>query len=431
MVSTEDIGGVSPTAPRYVQRGCRKVAVQLLHVRSRTWFLSIVDQGLVALCNLTLTIAVTRTAGVTALGGFALVSAAQYISLGLFRTLVSEPVLASARWQSRAARGHFAAATYVAALAGAFVSAIVVFLAVPEGGVWWWVCPVTALFVIQDAARYRAYKAIDPKAALISDFTLLSFLVGGLVSFSLLGKLGMGGILVSWLLALAISIFPSRRYLSGNFRKAGLLSWWRVSCRPLAMPLLLDSTAFIVSMYITQYILAAAATAVAVAQIRIVTSFYSPASMVFTGLSMWLMPSLGRASDRMRAKSIQRRASILLTGIAGLMVGAAMVVGPDVCRLVFKTDEVGRTELLLGGVAVWLIALSTPWFSAAKVQSRYAPIAMVRAVTAAPLIGILVFVSSAQTAVGYLSLLAAQCAVLGFVAWIVNRGGEREAFSSG
>ncbi|GAA1389910.1 hypothetical protein [Luteococcus peritonei] len=397
------------------------------------WFPAVGDQGVIAVTNLALSVMVSRTGGVAALGVYALVSMTMLACLGFERTLVTDPWLSSrlSVFPRRAHQGDQMDATAFGAELRTVVLGSSLLVALPTlvvawvaGGGWgpWLIAgPCAALFVLQDAGRYSAYKRADTWRAFVSDLLLMLVTLGGLGLGVLLGRLGIGWILTSYALGFVVGMIPTARWLAGPVMPGQTGRWWRSVCRPLGMPLLQDSVAYFVSTNVSSYLLAALASKATVGGVRVVTTLYSPLAMIFTGMSMWLVPALTQRGHAASA-GLRRKAMLGLSVIGALVTLAAVALGPWVAPLVFGHDaNVSRMALLLGGISTWMNAVASTWLATVKVFGRYRPISWARTISGALMIVLMLVMAATHSVDGYLMLLLLQNAAIALVAWMVQR----------
>lgn len=371
------------------------------------WAIAVGDQGVVALTNLALAIAVTRSGGIDALGQYALISTTMLLALGISRMLVTEPWLAS---RSREAPGpQMRGLVLACSLASAIVIAIVVAV-VAQGYVYWYlVVPVGAAWILQDAGRFAAYKASRPMGALHSDALLLVGVLAGMgFSIGVWRTLPLWAVLVSWAFGQALALAVIRREVLGSWALRGGVAWWKRTCQGLSIPLMHDGIAYMVAVNASLYLLAGVASGRDVGLVRVVGSLFSPVALAFTGLTMWLVPLLSRRT-RVAGLATQKRVSLILAAGAVPLLVVVVTFGPLIATAVFGNEaSPSRVSLLIGGVSTALVAVGSPWVAGAKVQGVYRPVAWARSVMAAATIGALLFLEMAQGVDGYLLLLLAQ-----------------------
>ena len=168
------------------------------------WMIAVTDQAMVAVVNLALSIVVTHRGGISALGGFTIVTTTILVSMALTRILVSDPWLAS-RKAGRLPVPEQRWLILVAAVTAMLVVGAVVVVGLHGEGPWWWACGIAPLAILQDFGRYLAFRREAPARALASD---VGILVSGALTFGLLattGHSGLDAVFVSWLVGLAVA----------------------------------------------------------------------------------------------------------------------------------------------------------------------------------------------------------------------------------
>jgi len=369
--------------------------------------LAVGDQGLVAVLNLLLSVAVTQVAGVTTLGRFALINTTILLSLGVTRLLVSDPWLAS-RSAPQQADSRLRALILACAAGSAAVVAVVVALAGGGETVWYLACLVAFALVIQDFGRYTAFRVEQPFRAAMSDLAVLTIAVIGFAVLVVAGYRGVGAVLVAWTVGTTSGAVLGSRWSGLRVRAAGTADYWVQFCRPLATKLALDTLAYLVAVNGSLYLLAYLGSQEDVGVVRIVQTVFSPAALVVTGLTMWLVPFLANRSTEATAHA-RRRVTIWLTAGSVPLIALAVAVGPTFISLVFGVDDPpGFVPLTLAGISTLGMAVAAPWVAAARVSGNYLPIARTRALSAViTWVGMIAF-PALRGANGYLGLLALQ-----------------------
>jgi O-antigen/teichoic acid export membrane protein len=375
------------------------------------WLVAVVDQGLVAILNLALSVTVTQVAGVTTLGRFAIVATTTTLCMGVARLLVTDPWLAS-RSASTTPGSELRWLVASAAVGAAVVTAVVVLIGTGGDRRWLLAVPIAAAVVVQDFGRYLSFRVERTTGAFASD---LAVLLGAAVTFGLaavLGRAGLAAVLVAWLVGLLVGIAVVAGRIAGPTSPAGALAWWRAHCRFLATRLAFDTVAYMIGVSGSLYLLAYVGTPRDVGVVRIVQTMFSPAALVVTGLTMWLVPFLANRAPG-QAERVRARATVwLATGSVPLVV-LAVLVGPWFARLVFGVDEgPGFVPLALAGISTLAMALAAPWVAAARVSGHYLPIAWSRAASAVATIVGMVILPALRSTSGYLGMVAFQNAAV-------------------
>ena len=375
------------------------------------WMIAVSDQGLVAVVNLLLSIAVTQVAGVAVLGRFAIISTTILLALGFTRLLITDPWLASRKAPVRPDRELI---WLVAVAAAVTVGVVAVVVALGSGGDarWFLACGVAPLVIVQDFGRYVAFRREGPARAFMSDASVLLVGTGVFAVASVLGSVGLTGVLLCWMIGLLSGALVVRPRLLAGMSPRGSARWWHTFCRPLATKLALDGVAFLLAVNGSLYLLAYLGTQEDVGLVRIVQTMFSPATLTVTGLTMWLIPMLANR-DATRAVEIRRRVTWLLAIGSVPLVALAVVVGPTFARLVFGVSEApSPLSLCFAAASACLLAVAAPWVASARVSGRYSPIAWTRGLSAVITWGGMILLPALRGTTGYLALLALQSAMI-------------------
>jgi O-antigen/teichoic acid export membrane protein len=273
---------------------------------------------------------------------------------------------------------------------------------------WLLAVPIASAVVVQDFGRYLSFRVELTTAAFASD---LGVLLGAAITFAVaavLGSLGLAAVLLAWLVGLVVGIAVLAGRMAGPTRPSGALAWWGSHCRFLATRLAFDTAAYMLGVSGSLYLLAYVGTARDVGLVRIVQTLFSPAALIVTGLTMWLVPFLANRST-VQADRVRARATVWLAAGALPLVVLAVLVGPWFARLVFGVEDgPSRGALVLAGVSTLAMALAAPWVASARVSGHYLPIAWSRAGAAVATIVGMLSVPSLRSTTGYLGLLAFQ-----------------------
>lgn len=392
------------------------------------WFPAVADQAVVAVTNFGWTLVVARTAGVSTLGRFALLMTTMFIFLGIQRTLLLDPYLASSP-DGTGQRMHVPPELRYFVFCFAPVSGLALLAVVhviTEGGAWYLAGLVMALWALQDAARFIEYRRGRAVRALLSDgalatCALLVLVVGITVAGT---RHAMAIVMLAWSLGMLAGCLMLRRVLLGNVSSHGALLWWRRKCAHLARALAQDSFAYTVGTNLSLYLLAAKASTTEVGLVRLVSSVFSPLSIAFTGFTMWLVPVL----VAQRAQTSSRGVRTDLASSKWMALGAvpililAVLIGPPVAEFAFGSDaRLSRMAIFVGGLSTCVWAIGAPLIAGAKVRQRYGPVAWSRTTAAIVSIAALLLVPAMLSATGYLALLAIQSVAVVSAAWAVVR----------
>src|SRR4051794_5760640 len=178
------------------------------------WLVAVVDQGLVAILNLALSVTITQVAGVDALGRFAIIATTTTLCMGVARLLVTDPWLAS-RTASTSPGSELRWLVALCSVGAAVVTAVVVVIGGGGDQRWLLAVPIAAMVVVQDFGRYLSFRVERTTGAFASD---LGMLVGAGVAFgiaALLGDIGLTSVLLAWLVGVVVGIVVVAGRLAG------------------------------------------------------------------------------------------------------------------------------------------------------------------------------------------------------------------------
>lgn len=396
-------------------------------LRLPRWVLAVGDQGLVALANLLLSVAVVHVGGVSTLGRFGLVLATMLILLSLARMLLSDPWLASKSAGERPTP-QLRYLTFVSAAIAPLGVGVVVLLGCGGDPTWFIACAAASLMVLQDFGRYTAFRSGRPQQAFLSDGLIL--LVGGITyaGWCVADGVTLAGALVSWVVGLAAGLLVVVGGVFGPTSTRGVREWWTRVCRPLALRLAHDNIAYLIGASGSLYLLAYLAAPSDVGVVRMVEMVFSPVVLVTTGLSMWLVPFLAQreAADVAR---LRRLATILLAAAAVPMTVGALVFGPWLIKLVLGVDRTpDEIGLLMGSLSTVAVVVAAPWLASVRVRGNYAPIAWARTAGTVIIVGGLLLAPVLRGSNGYLAVIALQNVLVTVTAIVIDlRAGRRTA----
>lgn len=390
------------------------------------WFLAIADQGMVAVLNLALSITVTQVAGLETLGKFAIITTTTTLCLGIARLLVADPWLAS-RTAPTKAGPELRFLIAVSALGAAVVTGVVVLIACGGDDRWLIAVPIAAAIVVQDFGRYVAFRIERPAGAFASDLGVFVGAGGVFLGSVLVGRDSLTAVLLAWLVGLVAGAAVLARWVFGPVSARGIGAFWRKFCRNLATRLAFDTVAYMLGVNGSLYLLAYLGTQRDVGLVRIVQSMFSPAALVVTGLTMWLVPFLASRSTEHAAR-VRTRASVWLVAAGLPLIVLGVLLGPWFARLVFGVDQTpGFAALLMAGISTAAMAMAAPWVAAARVSGHYLPIPWSRAAAAIVTVVGMILVVGLRGTTGYLGLVALQNVTVAIAAVLTVRRSEAAA----
>jgi hypothetical protein len=379
------------------------------------WLVAVADQGLVAILNLSLSVTVTQIAGVTTLGRFAIIATTTTLCMGVARLLVTDPWLAS-RTAHPEPVAELRWLVGIAAVGAAMVTAAVVVISAGGDGRWFIAVPIAAAVVLQDFARYVSFRVERTTGAFLSDVCVFAAAAACFGIAALLGRAGLTALLLSWLVGLVLGVLVVSDRMVGTVSSRGALAWWRTFCRNLSTRLALDTAAYMLGVSGSLYLLAYVGTQRDVGLVRIVQTMFSPAALVVTGLTMWLVPFLANRSPG-QAERVRARATVWLVAGSLPLITLAVALGPWFAGVAFGLDgRLSYVALGLAGLSTAAMALAAPWIAAARVSGHYLPIAWARAAAAIATLAGMLTVTTLRSASGYLGLLAFQNIVVAVAA---------------
>lgn len=392
------------------------------------WSLAIADQGLVAILNLSLAVAVTQAAGLSTLGRFAVVTTTTALCMGVARLLVTDPWIASRTAPSEPGP-ELRWLVLLAASGAALVTGVVVLVSCGGDHRWLLTVPIAAGIVVQDFGRYLSFRVEHVVGALASDSGVLLGAVATFLVVLALGWSGLTAVLLSWLVGLVVGIVVLRRRLSGPTGPRGSLLFWRRFCRSLSGRLAFDTAGYMLGVSGSLYLLAYLGSQRDVGLVRIVQTMFSPAALIVTGLTMWMVPFLANRSLA-HASRVRTRASVWLAAAGLPLILVAVALGPWFAGLVFGVSEPpSYAAFALAGLSTAAMAMAAPWLAAARVSGRYLPIAWARAASAVVTVSGLALVPALRGTTGYLGLLALQNVAVAVAAVLTVRRSEGVAAS--
>lgn len=404
-------------------------SVTRLWQRVPRWFLAISDQGLVAILNLALAVTVTQVAGLSTLGRFAVVTTTTTLMMGVARLLVTDPWLAS-RTAPTEPVPELRWLVALAALGSAVVTGVVVLISCGGDDRWLITVPIAAAIVVQDFGRYLAFRVERAAGAFASDLGVLLVAAATFVVAVAVGRSGLTAVLLSWLVGLLAGILVLGGRLGGPFGPRGAGQFWQRFCRSLATRLAFDTAAYMLGVSGSLYLLAYVGTARDVGLVRIVQTMFSPAALVVTGLTMWLVPFLANRSPEHTGR-VRTRASVWLAAVGLPLIALAVILGPWFARMVFGVEQAPDfAALALAGISTAAMAMAAPWIAAARVSGDYLPIAWSRAVAAVVTVVGMALVAGLRSTTGYLGLLAMQNVTVAIAAVLTVRHSEAAASRS-
>jgi O-antigen/teichoic acid export membrane protein len=315
---------------------------------------SLTDQGLSSASNIAVGIVAARNLTVEQFGGFGLAFTSYILVLGIGRGLISDPLLVrySARPERRLNAGASVAGGVVIYGVLTGLGYLVVGLVV-GGSVGWGLVGLGITMpglLLQDSWRYISFSDARPQLAVVVDLVWSIGLAAMLVFTARRGITSAGSILWSFGASAAIAgafgclLFRRLPDVRGAWA-------WVHGNRDLGFRYATEYLTTVGATYMTVYGLGLVGGLSAVAAVRGAQLFFGPINVLFTGISLVLVPEGVRIATR--SKSLFRK--FLLIAAVGLTVIASvwLIIG------LVLPDHVG--ELLLGSSWVEMRGVLLPY----------------------------------------------------------------------
>lgn len=374
-----------------------------------------------AVTNLLLTYFAAQ-GGVSSLGSFALVSALYFAVLVLARALVAEPYMATASSQFQHLYGSL---SVISAFVASVISGIVAIFFFP-GSVPWYLMPLLVCgLILYEFARIRAYVSGRSGIALLA-----SLVVAAIVTiFALFDTdrsearwLHMSSY---WALAGLVG-FVLIVLITGGFPliRAGTWAWFKAHLLPQGRSLVLDSAGVVLVAHVGLFLIGQFGSLAQVASVRATASLLSPVSLVFTGLTVSLTPTLRGADGKTRAKTLKVFWGLVLTASA-LATAVVAVFGTSIISVVFGASTVPPyATLIVAVLSVVFFSLGSPLLAQVRVFSSYFGIAAIRVVTGILTIVLLIFCVGGDLGLVFFCCQLGQAALILVGAWFIVRKGR-------
>jgi O-antigen/teichoic acid export membrane protein len=313
---------------------------------------SLTDQGLSSASNLAVGIVAARNLGVEQFGGFGLAFTSWSLVAVVARGLISDPLLVrfSAQPERRTQAG--AAVAGAAVVYGAIAAVGYLIAGVVLGGSIGWGLIGLGItmpgLLLQDAWRYVAFSDARPQLAVLVDLAWTAGLAATLIVLSTRDALTVGSIL--W--AFGASATVAGALGCALFRRWPDLrgSWaWVRDNRDLGLRFVTEYLTSVGGSYLTIYGLGVIAGLSAVAAVRGAQLFFGPINVLFTGISLVLVPEGVRLASR--SKPLFRRfmvaAAVGLTVLASVWLAFGLVIAPETGRVLLGSSWVEMRSILL------------------------------------------------------------------------------------
>jgi O-antigen/teichoic acid export membrane protein len=391
-----------------------------------------IDQGLSALSNVVIAVAVTRAAGVGGLGRYSVAFACYLLVLGFQRQLVNEPLM-SLRWQPAASNTvHDAPALGASLLCLLAASLVVLVVGLSTGRSELIVlAPLLPGVGIQDFYRYVAFRrqrqrlaaGLDGLWLLLSALSCYWILQSGSPTVAVVGW-GVAGGIAAVFGAVQLRLTPARPLVS--------LQWWQCEARRLGAFLTLAGIAYTAGAQAMLLAIAAIIGEEPLGQLRQAQILLGPAALSITAFSFFVLPRLARRKEgtNSRASGLMAVAAATLALVAS---GSSLVIAAPVSRLVFGHAAAVSIALLVplslqlileAGASGFVLPLQVAQRGAAIAAARTVSVVLgVPAVICAAILGGIVPAAWAFAAQAAIYLLAA------WIGWARTQGSPTAAGS--
>jgi O-antigen/teichoic acid export membrane protein len=151
---------------------------------------------------------------------------------------------------------------------------------------------------------------------------------------------------------------------------------------------------------------------VQVASIRATTSLLSPVSLVFTGLTVSLTPTLRGADGKTRSGTLKVFWGLVLAASVVATVVVA-IFGTRIISVVFGASTVPPySTLIVGVLSVVVFSLGSPLLAQVRVSSSYFGIAAIRILTGIVTIFVLIFFMGGDSGLVFFCCQLGQAALI-------------------
>jgi O-antigen/teichoic acid export membrane protein len=328
---------------------------------SAGWTLA--DQALSSLSNAGLSIVVARSVGVNEFGTYSVVLLVFTFSIGLSRTLVTDPLVirfsSSSPADRKAATAHAAGAALVLGLVGSLLClGAAVVLGGPLGTALSALAVVLPLILVQDTWRYGFFADNRPSAATVNDllWTVLQF--GTVAVLISTGLNQVGPLVLAW---------------GGSAAAAAILGAWQAGVVPspaqarpwfrthhqLASRLAADYVINTGAVNLALVLVGSTLGIAALGALRAAQVLLGPLQLLTSGVTAFVLPVFSRRVSR--GASIVRPASITAAVVAPISLAwvALLLVLPDAAgqELLGATWDRARDALLPLGAMMVILSL--------------------------------------------------------------------------
>lgn len=325
-----------------------------------TWTLA--DQAVSSLSNAGLSILVARSVGIEEFGSFSLVLLVFSFTVGLSRTLVTDPLVirfsaAAPAVRQKATADATGAAIGLGLVGSAACGLVGLVMGGTLGAALWALAAVLPLILVQDTLRYAFFAGSRPAAATVNDA------VWTVLQFGAVGALLLAGRDTVTLLVLAWGASAGMAALVGCFQ-AGVLprpfsgpAWLRTHhdlATKLAAAYVLNIGAVNAALLLIGSILGIAA----LGAVRAAQVLLGPLQLVITGVTSFVLPAFSRrvtgGASVLRPSAIT---AVVLTSISFVWVVVLLLL-PDVVGQELLGETWTRAREVLPALGAMMLVLS-------------------------------------------------------------------------
>lgn len=300
----------------------------------RNGLFGIASTGLSGLSNLVVQLFIAALLPAAEFGRFTLFSTTVLFVLGLGRAAIGQTDILRGR------PGHDdapAAAAYSAAgvlgLAGVACIPLVVLCSGTAAAYVAFAVAASAVFVLQDAVRFRAFRMRRAGVALVSDAVLLVLAVAGLLA-SRSAADPTPWVSATWAAATAIAFLPAAILL--RYRPTSKGFAWLKTHRDLVVPSVGEYLLQAGLPYLVNWVVVAAGGLDALAGYRLIQLLFAAVANFALGLNSSLTPRVVDRGSVRYARRVFRYETAAVAGLSVLVLAAALLIPSEVGTAVFR-----------------------------------------------------------------------------------------------
>lgn len=307
------------------------------------------SQTLWSLSNVVISLTLARAGGANELGVFTVAFSFYLLTLGAYRSLVTEPLLTLSTFRDEP-HDNFAV-TLGVAIGSCLAAPALIFgfiLGMPEIAVLGALAPG---LLAHDGYRYALFRRGKASAAAMLDVVWLGTSVAA-IPIVLRGSAAEAVAVWAAGASVGACVGVAKVGLPGRPRKA--LAWWRKYAKRLGLALVTDSLFYGLGTHAVTLGLAALLGAAQLGRLRAAQLLLAPATLILTAFNVFALPRLARHGPGTSRTALAISASASVVGVAA--VGASLLVVEPLRNLLLgETFDVGMPLL----VPVALVILTT------------------------------------------------------------------------